>query len=172
MSDIILSNIRDIPDFPKPGIIFKDITPVLESPEAFAEVIDRLHTRYKEMAVDKICAIESRGFIFGSVLAYRLGCGMAIVRKPGKLPSKKIAQSYELEYGTDTIEMHVDSVKPGERVVVVDDLLATGGTAAACIELLKKVDAEIVECAFMVELGFLTGREKLAPTPCFSLITF
>lgn len=164
--------IRDVPDFPKPGIIFKDITPVLQSHGAFSSVIDIWLQRYADKGIDAIVGIESRGFLFGAPLAYRLGTGMIPVRKKGKLPYKTIDISYELEYGTATIEMHTDALKHGSKVVVIDDLLATGGTAAAACELVKKQGAFVVECAFVVELGFLNGREKLEGIPVHSLVNY
>jgi len=168
----IKKRIRDVPDFPKPGILFKDITPVLQDPVAFRGVIDRLADRYETSRPDAIVAIEARGFILGAALAYRLGIGLAIVRKPKKLPWKTIRVEYALEYGTDALEAHEDAVQKGQRVVVVDDLLATGGTAAAAVQLAHKLGAVVQECAFVIELGFLDGRKKLAPTPCFSLIQY
>lgn len=170
--DAIKSRIRDVPDFPKPGILFKDITPVLQDPQSFRGVIDRLADRYETNRPDAILAIESRGFILGSALAYRLGIGLAIVRKPKKLPWRKIRVEYSLEYGTDALEAHEDAVSKGQRVVVVDDLLATGGTACATVQLANKLGATVQECAFVIELGFLEGRKKLAPTPAFSLIQY
>jgi adenine phosphoribosyltransferase len=164
--------IRDVPDFPKPGILFKDITPVLQDPAAFRRMIDRLADRYETSRPDAIVAIESRGFILGSALAYRLGIGLAIVRKPKKLPYKKIRVEYALEYGTDALEAHEDAVAKGQRVVIVDDLLATGGTAGAAIQLANQLGATVQECAFVIELGFLDGRKKLSPVPVFSLIQY
>jgi adenine phosphoribosyltransferase len=164
--------IRDVPDFPKPGILFKDITPVLQDPAAFRRMIDRLADRYETSRPDAIVAIESRGFILGSALAYRLGIGLAIVRKPKKLPYKKIRVEYALEYGTDALEAHEDAVSKGQRVVIVDDLLATGGTAGAAIQLANQLGATVQECAFVIELGFLDGRKKLSPVPVHSLIQY
>ena len=170
--DAIKSRIRDVPDFPKPGILFKDITPVLQDPASFRGVIDRFADRYETNRPDVILAIESRGFILGSALAYRLGVGLAIVRKPKKLPWKKIRVEYALEYGTDALEAHEDAFTKGQRVLVVDDLLATGGTAGAAIALAQKLGATVQECAFVIELGFLEGRKKLTPTPVHSLIEY
>jgi len=161
MQEYLNEIIRDIPDFPKPGIIFKDITPILENPEAFARVIDSLAERYKDKNIDAIAGIESRGFVFGAPLAYRLGKSLVLIRKKGKLPYKTVEASYDLEYGSATIEMHIDSVKQGDNVLVIDDLLATGGTARATCELIEKQGAKVAECAFVVELDFLKGREKL-----------
>lgn len=159
--ETISAVIRDIPDFPKPGIIFKDITPVLQSSGVFAEVINLLCEPYKNNVPDYIVAVESRGFIFGSPMAYNLGCGIVPVRKKGKLPHETYEESYELEYGTATVEMHVDALKQGDRVVVIDDLLATGGTAGAAVKLIEKFSAEIIGIDFLLELSFLNGRDKL-----------
>lgn len=153
--------IRDVPDFPKPGIIFKDITPVLTNPDAFRRVIDTFKERYSNKKIDSFVSIESRGFVFGAPLAYLLNAGCVLIRKKGKLPYKTVEMSYDLEYGSATIEMHVDSVKKGDNVVVIDDLLATGGTANAACELVGRQGANIIECAFVVELGFLNGRKRL-----------
>lgn len=168
--ETITSVIRDIPDFPRPGIIFKDITPVLQDKEIFAEIIDLLCEPYLENPPDHIVAIESRGFIFGSPMAYKLGCGIVPVRKKGKLPFNTYEETYELEYGAATVEIHVDALQKGDRVVVIDDLLATGGTAAAAVNLIKKMNAEIIGIDFLLELSFLKGREKLAGFPVNSLI--
>jgi adenine phosphoribosyltransferase len=170
--DAIKEKIRDVPDFPKKGILFKDITPVLQDPPSFRGVIDRLADRYETARPDVIVAIESRGFILGSALAYRLGVGLSLVRKPKKLPWKTHRVDYALEYGTDSLEMHVDAVEKGQRVLIVDDLLATGGTARATIELVEKVGAKVQECAFVIELAFLDGKKKLAPVPAWSLIQY
>jgi adenine phosphoribosyltransferase len=168
----ITQRIRDVPDFPRPGILFKDITPVVSDPTTFADTIDLLHARYADKGISAIVAIEARGFIFGGPLAARLGCGMALVRKAGKLPYQSHRVSYALEYGEGTLEMHVDALKKGQRVVIVDDLLATGGTAKAAAELCARQGAEVAELAFLVELTFLSGRERLAPTPVFAPIQF
>ncbi|RMF43499.1 MAG: adenine phosphoribosyltransferase [Planctomycetota bacterium] len=165
--------IRDIPDFPKPGILFKDITPLLASPEAFSAAIDRLTARYENQQIDAVVAAESRGFIFGAPLALRLSAAFVPVRKPGKLPFDTHSHSYDLEYGSDTLEIHQDALTPGARVVVVDDLLATGGTLHACLKLLEKFnDIEIVECAFCIHLTALKGEQRLAHYPIFSLIQY
>jgi len=163
--------IREIADFPKPGIGFKDITPVLADGEALHWIVDRLADRYRGR-VDVVVGIESRGFIAGAPVAYALGVGLAVVRKPGKLPYDTHSVSYELEYGGDSLEIHVDAIRPGQRAVIIDDLLATGGTARAALELAKKVGADVVECGFIIELGFLNGAGQLAPTPVFSLIRY
>jgi len=166
----VKSTIRDIPDFPKDGILFKDITPVLTDTALFTRVIEWMSVAYGN--VDKIVAIESRGFIFGAPMVERNEAGLVLCRKAGKLPHTTAARDYDLEYGTATIEMHTDSFKPGERVVVVDDLLATGGTAEACISLCKELGADVVGCLFLVELGFLEGRRRLHGTPVSSLVTY
>ena len=163
--------IRDVPDFPKQGIVFKDITPLLTNGPAWQQVIDQLVERYRNK-IDIVLGIESRGFIFGSALAYALGCGHALVRKPGKLPALTFEASYELEYGTDTLEIHQDAFPPNSRVLLMDDLLATGGTAQAAISLAAKLQAHIVEAAFLIELSFLGGRERLAPHEVFSCIQY
>ena len=164
--------VREIPDFPKPGILFYDITTLLADPEGFAQVIDILADRYEGRSPSKIIGIDARGFIFGGALAVRLGVGFVPIRKKGKLPWQTVSASYELEYGVDEVQMHKDGVKPGESVVIVDDLLATGGTASAAIELVKQCGGEVVECAFVIELDFLKGREKLEPTPVFSILNY
>ena len=164
--------IRDIPDFPKPGIVFKDITPLLGDVRAFQSVIDAFARRYAEKSIDLVAAVESRGFIFGSALAYRIDAGFVPVRKKGKLPYKTESVEYALEYGTDRIEIHQDAVHKGSRVLVIDDVLATGGTAKAACDLIEKVGGKIVECAFVLELGFLNGREKLKGHELYSLIQY
>lgn len=164
--------IRDVPDFPKPGIVFKDITPILQNGEVFKKVVDHLVERYRNREIDRIVGIESRGFIFGAPLAYALNKGLVLVRKNGKLPWKTVRWDYELEYGTDTIEMHSDSIQPGEKVLIVDDLLATGGTALATSQLVEKMGGKVAECAFVVELEFLNGRKKLEGKEIFSLVKF
>ena len=166
--------IGDVPDFPKPGIIFKDITPVLKNPDTFKKVIDTFQEHYQNLDFDYIVAVESRGFIFGAALAQKMGKGMLLVRKPGKLPRKTLKETYELEYGTDTLEIHQDDIKPGDKVIIMDDLLATGGTAQAAIDLCRELGAEVAEAAFVIELGFLPGREKIEGegTPVFAPIVF
>jgi len=165
------SYIRDIPDFPKPGILFRDITPLLADGKALRWTVDQLSERYQG-TVDIVLGIESRGFIIGAALAYALGVGIAIVRKPGKLPAEKYSAEYALEYGTDILEIHRDAFGQKTRVLIVDDLLATGGTATAAIALVERLQGEIVECAVIIELGFLHGRERLAPRPVHSLIRY
>ena len=164
--------IRDIPDFPKPGIVFKDITPLLSNGPLFGKTIDLIAERYRGQKIDTVLGIESRGFIFGSALAYKLGAGFSVVRKPGKLPYETHSADYELEYGKDTLEIHVDAVPRDARVVIADDLIATGGTAAATAELVSKLGATVVECAFVIELSFLHGREKLKPHKVFSVLQY
>ena len=164
--------IRDVADFPKKGIVFKDITPVLANPEAFKQIVDALAERYRSRKIDKVVAIESRGFLFGAPLAYALGAGLVIVRKPGKLPWKSVREEYSLEYGKDSLEMHVDAVSPGQRVLVMDDLLATGGTAAATGRLVEKQGAVVAEYAFVVELDFLAGRKKLGADKVHALLHY
>ncbi len=164
--------IRDVPDFPKVGIIFKDITTLLQDAQSYQKTIDLISHRYIGSQIDKIVCVEARGFILGSALAYKLCTGIVLVRKPGKLPSETISKTYDLEYGTDTLEIHKDAIKPGERVLIVDDLLATGGTVAAVVEMVQSMGGEIVECAFMAELDFLDGRKRLPEGKVFSLLNF
>ena len=164
--------IRDVPDFPKKGIIFKDITTLLKEGQIFKSVIDSLFERYQNKSIDKIVAIESRGFIFGGALAYRLGAGFVPVRKKGKLPSETHSVNYDLEYGTDTLEIHCDAIKSGEHILLLDDLLATGGTAKAVSELIEKMGGKIVELAFLIELEFLHGRDKLKGHDVFAMIKY
>lgn len=164
--------IRDIPNFPKPGIVFKDITPLLANGPLFSKAIDLLAERYRSEQIDSVLGIESRGFIIGAALAYRLGAGFSVVRKPGKLPYDTHSESYELEYGTDRLEIHVDGLAPHSRVVIADDLLATGGTAGATAALVSRLGATVVECAFVIELTFLRGREKLKPHRVYSLLQY
>ena len=167
----IKSLIRDIPDFPRPGILFKDITPLLTDARALAAIVDQIAEPFLGK-VDLVLGIESRGFIVGAPVAYRLGVGLAVARKPGKLPYHKVAQTYGLEYGTDSIEMHQDALANHKRILIVDDLLATGGTAQAAALLTAKLGGEVVGCGFVVELNFLKGRERLAPVNCFSLVQY
>lgn len=168
----IKAAIRDIPDFPQKGVIFKDITPVLADAALFKGAVDILCQRQRNGKIDKVAAIDARGFIFGAAVALKLGTGFIPVRKKGKLPFKTIEQSYKLEYGAATISIHVDAVKAGERVLIVDDLLATGGTAAATAALIDRLGGKIVEIAFLIELAFLKGRTKLSKYPVFSAIVF
>ena len=168
----IRNAIRDIPDFPKPGIVFKDITPLLANGPLFGKTIDLIAERYRSQNIDMVLGIESRGFIFGSALAYKLGAGFSVVRKPGKLPFQTHSASYQLEYGSDTLEIHIDALPRHARVVIADDLIATGGTAAATAQLVTQLGATVVECAFLIELGFLNGRQRLAPHGVFSLLQY
>jgi adenine phosphoribosyltransferase len=171
-AELVKALIRDVPDFPKPGIVFKDLTPVFAHPEAMRAMIKVFADRYRKLNVDAIVGIESRGFILAAPLAVELNKGLIIVRKPGKLPWKKRSRSYALEYGTDTLEMHEDAVSHGTRVVVVDDLLATGGTMEATCGLLRDAGAHVVEALFAVELAFLKGRARLHGTDVFALIAY
>jgi adenine phosphoribosyltransferase len=166
------SKIRDIPNFPKEGIIFKDITTLLKDPEAFKKAIDKIASFYQDEGIEKVIGIESRGFILGAPVAFRLGAGFVPVRKPGKLPSDIYEAKYELEYGTDTLTIHQDALTPGQRVLLVDDLLATGGTISATIELVKLLGGLIVGIAFLVELAELRGRNHLDGYNVLSLITY
>jgi len=164
--------IRDVPDFPKPGIVFKDITTLLKSSDALRAVVDRIVERYRTEKIDLVLGIESRGFILGPPVAYLLKAGFVPVRKKGKLPWQTVNESYVLEYGIDHLEMHTDAVEPRQRVLIVDDLLATGGTARAAVNLAGKTGAHVVGLAFLVELDFLKGREKLADQNVFSLVHY
>ncbi len=164
--------IRDIPEFPKKGVIFKDITTLLKEGREFKEAIDEISNRYLSKRIDIVVSVESRGFIIGSAIAYRLQAGVVPVRKKGKLPWTIHQATYELEYGTDTLEIHQDAIKPGEKVLIVDDLLATGGTVGAVINLVERLKGQIVEIAFLIELTFLKGREQIKDYPVFSLIKY
>jgi adenine phosphoribosyltransferase len=164
--------IRDIRDFPKPGIVFKDITPLLANGPLFAKTIDLIAERYKGQKIDTVLGIESRGFIIGAALAYRLAAGFSVVRKPGKLPYETHSATYALEYGVDKLEIHIDAVSRDARVIIADDLIATGGTAAATAELVTKLGGTVVECAFVIELSFLKGREKLKPYRVYSILQY
>ena len=165
--------IRDVPDFPKKGIIFKDITPMLSDPGLFQKAIDILKDRYEDKKIDRIVGIEARGFVFASALAYALGAGVTMVRKPGKLPYKTHRETYSLEYGEDSIEVHQDAFENGQRIVIIDDVLATGGTLAACVDLVQNnFQVELVEIALLIELDFLNGRQKLNGLPLYSMIHF
>ena len=164
--------IRDVPDFPQKGIVFKDITTLLQDGKAFRQALNQMLKRYLDTSIDKVVAIEARGFIFGGVLAYRLGCGFVPARKLGKLPAQTIREEYTLEYGSNALEIHQDSINKGDRVLIVDDLLATGGTALATAKLVGKLGGKVVAIEFLIELGFLNGREKLLKYPVHSLITY
>lgn len=166
------SLIRDVLDFPKKGIIFKDITTILNDKDAFHKSIDMLASKFRKKNIDYVVAVESRGFIFGAALAYKLKAGFVPVRKKGKLPYKTRSVSYELEYGTDTLEVHEDAIEPNSQVLIVDDLLATGGTVKAVTELLKGMQASIVGLAFLVELRFLKGKDKLKDFPIYSIVKY
>ena len=170
--DNMKAQIRNVPDFPKPGILFYDITTLLQDPAGLHSAIDSLVLPFEKAGIEMVVGIESRGFIFGAAVAYRLGAGFTPVRKPGKLPSTTRRQTYALEYGTDTLEMHADGVVAGASVAIVDDLLATGGTAQATVELARELGAEVAVAAFVIELGLLGGRERLPGTPVESLIVY
>jgi adenine phosphoribosyltransferase len=157
----LYDHIRDVPDFPQPGVVFKDITPLLGHVDAFRFTVDAIADTFAGTDIDKVVGIEARGFLFAAPVAYRIGAGCVPLRKPGKLPFDTIEHSYELEYGVDSLSAHIDAVEPGERVLIVDDVLATGGTARAACELLARIGAEIVALTFLLELGFLDGRTKL-----------
>ena len=164
--------IRDVPDFPKEGILFKDITTLIKEPQAFKEVIDRLADHYAGQEIDLVVAVEARGYIFGAPIAYKLGAGFVPVRKEGKLPAETVREENELEYGTDSVEMHRDAIQPGQRVLIVDDLIATGGSAAATARLVERLGGEVVSIAFLIELTFLKGVEKLKEYDVFTMIEY
>ena len=168
----LVSMIRDVPDFPKEGIIFKDITTLIKDPDAFQTAIDMMLDYCEDMTIDVVVAVESRGYIFGGALAYELGAGFVPVRKLGKLPAETIQVEYSLEYGTEILEMHTDAIEPGQKVLVVDDLLATGGTAKATIDLVEQLGGEVVAVLFLIDLTFLKGVEKLKGYDVYSLIKF
>jgi len=168
----LTSVIRSVPDFPKKGIVFRDITTLLKDKDAFRRYIDICYERYKDQRIDKVVGIESRGFIGGAALAYRLGAGFVPIRKPGKLPAEKIRQEYQLEYGSDAMELHRDAVSPGDRVLVVDDLLATGGTVEAACKLVEQLGGKIVSLTFLIELSFLHPRKHLSRYDIFSIISY
>ena len=172
MSEKIKQKIRTVPHWPKEGIMFRDITTLIKDPEGLRETIDLLYKRYKDKKIDKVVGIESRGFIFGAPLAYLLGCGFVPVRKPGKLPAECESEEYTLEYGKDKIEIHKDAIDQGDRVLIVDDLIATAGTASAARNLVKKLGGELIECAFIVELIDLKGRDKLKGENIYSVVEF
>lgn len=164
--------IRDIPDWPKPGVTFKDITPLLADPEGFAFVVDNLAAPFADQPIGKVLGIEARGFVVAAPLARRFNAGFVPVRKAGKLPWRIEREEYELEYGSDLLELHVDAIAPGERVLIADDVLATGGTAAATVRLVERLGGVVVGCAFLLELGFLNGRNQLADLNVHSLVTY
>lgn len=168
----LINAIRDIPDFPAPGVIFKDITTLIKDGRLFRETVDLMAQEFADRKIDLVVCIEARGFIFGSALAYVLGAGVILVRKEGKLPHRTRKMSYSLEYGSATVEIHEDAVSPGSRVLIVDDLLATGGTLAATVDLVRGLGGKIEAAAVLIELDFLQGREKLKDVPIFSLIHY
>lgn len=171
MEKSLLKHIRNVPDWPKPGIQFKDITTLCKNHAPFKESCDRIINHYKEKGITKVVAIEARGYVWGGVLAYQLGTGFILIRKPGKLPYKTLSETYQLEYGTDSIEMHIDAIEEGDKVLVFDDLLATGGTAKAACNLVEKAGGDILGIAFVIELtGSLHGRDKLVGYDVFSLV--
>jgi adenine phosphoribosyltransferase len=168
LSDLI----RDVPNFPKEGIIFKDITTLLKDPNGLKEAVDNLYNLSKNKGITKVVGIESRGFILGGILAEKLNAGFVPIRKPGKLPADKISESYSLEYGTDSIEIHTDAISPGDKILLHDDLLATGGTMEAAVKLIEKLGGEVVQISFIIELDFLNGRDKLSNYEIKSLIRY
>jgi adenine phosphoribosyltransferase len=172
MLEVLKAKIRDIPDFPKQGIVFKDITPLLGDPQAFNMVINLLANRYINRHIDRVVGVEARGFILGAALAYKLNIGLILVRKPGKLPADTLKAAYELEYGVDQLEIHRDALAPGSRVVLVDDVIATGGTSRAALDLIKELQCEVVELAFLIELCALNGRQRLRGYEIFSLFQY
>lgn len=170
--DELKNIIRDVPDFPKKGIIFKDITTLLADAPSFQRMVDLIAHRYVGKKISKVVVVEARGFVIGAALAYKLGAGVALVRKPGKLPSETFSKTYQLEYGSDTLEIHTDAITKGERVIIADDILATGGTMATVVEMVEALGGEIVECCFLAELEFLGGRKRLPEGKVYSLLTF
>ncbi len=172
VEEILRTRIRDIPDFPKPGIVFKDITPLLADEVAFSTVIDEIVVSFGRGTIDKVVGIEARGFIVASPVAYHFGAGFVPVRKRGKLPWETVGETYELEYGEETLEIHRDAILPGERVAIVDDVLATGGTASATAKLVEQLGGKVQGMAFLIELGFLNGRKRLSDYEILSLLTY
>ena len=172
MTESIKSKIRTVPHWPKQGIMFRDITTLIKDPKGLKETIDHLYDRYKKKKIDKVVGIEARGFIFGAPLAYVLGCGFIPVRKPGKLPAECVSEEYTLEYGTDKIEIHKDAIDKGDKILIIDDLLATGGTMSAARNLVKKLGGKVVECTFIVDLVDLKGRDKLTGENIYSVVEF
>jgi adenine phosphoribosyltransferase len=170
--EVLRAKVRDVPDFPKPGIVFKDITPLLADEVAFSTVIDEIVVAFGRGTIDKVVGIEARGFIVASPVAYHFGAGFVPVRKRGKLPWETIAETYELEYGEETLEIHRDAIRPGERVAIVDDVLATGGTASATARLVERLGGTVRGLAFLIELEFLKGRERLAGYEVLSLLRY
>ena len=170
--DYLRDLIRNVADFPKAGIVFKDITPLLQDARGLRLAVDLMGAPYEGAGVDVVVGVEARGYLFAAPLAFKLGAGLALVRKPGKLPYKKLSASYELEYGSDTVEIHEDAIVPGQRVLLADDLIATGGTAAAALELVEKAGGEVVALTFLIELAFLSGRKKLGLNKVHSVLQF
>jgi adenine phosphoribosyltransferase len=168
----IRDHVRDLADYPKPGVVFKDITPVLARPDAFAAAVDAVVEPFIDVPIDKVVGIEARGFVFAAPIACRLSAGFVPVRKPGKLPWHVEREEYALEYGIDVLEIHRDAIRPGERILIVDDVLATGGTASAAVRLVEKLGGEIVGCAFFIELGFLEGRQHLGANEVHSVVQY
>lgn len=164
--------IRSIPDFPKPGILFRDVTTLFKDKKAFRQAVDLLAAKYKNKKIDLVVAVEARGFVIGGAVAHRIGAGFILARKKGKLPWRSLSVTYELEYGTDTLEIHEDAIKPGDRILIIDDLLATGGTVRGVVDLVKKFGGNIIAIAFLIELVDLKGKEKLKGYPVHSLIKF
>jgi adenine phosphoribosyltransferase len=171
-NNLLEASIRSIPDFPKPGVLFRDVTTLIKNKPAFKEAVDQLAKIYKGKKIDKVAGVEARGFIFGAALAYKIGAGFVPVRKKGKLPCKTVSATYALEYGTDTLEIHSDAIKPSEKVLIIDDLLATGGTVSATIELIEKLKGKIIGIGFVIELVDFKGREKFKKYPVHSLVKF
>ncbi len=165
-------SVRSIPDWPIKGVIFRDLTTLMKNPQAFKESCDILVNRYRNRQLDKVVGIDARGFVFGAVLAYQLGVGFVPVRKKGKLPAETVEESYSLEYGAGTLEIHKDAIEKGDRVVIIDDLIATGGTAGATVNLVRSLGAEILECAFLIELPDLKGRERISGCEIFAMMEF
>jgi len=170
--NLLEASIRSIKDFPKPGVLFRDVTTLIKNKPAFKEAVDQLAKIYKGKKIDKVAGVEARGFIFGAALAYKIGAGFVPVRKKGKLPCKTVSATYALEYGTDTLEIHSDAIKPSEKVLIIDDLLATGGTVSATIELIEKLKGKIIGIGFVIELVDFKGREKFKKYPVHSLVKF
>jgi adenine phosphoribosyltransferase len=170
--DTLRAAIRDVPDFPKEGILFRDITPLLLDPEAHRLAVEKLAEPFRDDPPDQILAVESRGFIFGGTLSYVLGCGLVIARKPGKLPAETHQVTYELEYGTDTLEVHADAIAPGAKILVVDDLLATGGTAKGALDLVEKLGGVVHGIVFLIELTGLSGRDQLGDVPVYTILKY
>lgn len=168
----LLQLIRNVPDFPKPGIVFRDITTLLADPEGLALAVKAMADPFAQQQIDTVVGAESRGFIFGAAIAVELGCAFVPVRKPGKLPAQTISQEYELEYGSDRLELHADAIKPGQRVLMVDDLLATGGTMKACCQMVEQLGGQVAAVSFLIELGFLNGRAQLAHYDVRSIINY